>query len=365
MADFHRFGPEPLRAAVREVVRGFGSDAREVDLVSENLVRANLYGHDSHGVGMLPRYVEAYLEGSLKPNAQPQVRIDHGPMLALDGQTGFGQSVGHAAMAMGIERAREHGTCVMALGNAHHLGRIGEWAEMAVDAGLVSIHFVNVISRPLVAAWGGRDARLGTNPFAIGIPIKGRGPFILDLATSVIAQGKARVAHNKGMPLAPGQLLDHEGRPTTNPAHAVVGPLGALLPFGEHKGFGLALACEILGGALAGGLAVHGPDEGKKRVLNGMLTVLIEPERLGDVEAFAEQTLACLDWITASPPQDGVERVLLAGEPERRSCAERQAHGIPVDGATWSAILAAADKLGIEPGRLSHAVDGDLNAARA
>ncbi|GAA5236549.1 malate/lactate/ureidoglycolate dehydrogenase [Verticiella sediminum] len=358
MADFHRFESEPLCDVVREIVRGFGSDAREVDLVSENLVRANLYGHDSHGIGMLPRYVEAYLEGSLKPNAQPRIRIDQGPMLALDGQTGFGQSIGHAAMAMGIERAREHGTCIMALGNAHHLGRIGEWAEMAVAAGLVSVHFVNVISRPLVAAWGGRDARLGTNPFAIGIPIEGREPFILDLATSVIAQGKARVAYNKGVPLAPGQLLDHEGRSTTNPAHAVVGPLGALLPFGEHKGFGLSLACEILGGALAAGLAVHGPDEGKKRVLNGMLTILIDPARLGDAQGFAEQTLACLDWVTASPPQDGVEAVMLAGEPERRACTERRAHGIPVDGATWSAILAAADKLGVEVDRSTRHVGG-------
>jgi uncharacterized oxidoreductase len=349
MSTFLRFAPEALRAAVRDVVRGFGSQAEEVEQVSSNLVRANLYGHDSHGVGMLPRYVEAYLEGSLKPNAHVQVRVDQGPMLALDGQCGFGQAVGVEAMNMGIERAQAHGTCILALGNAHHLGRIGEWAEMAAAAGLVSVHFVNVISRPLVAPWGGSDARLGTNPFAVGIPVRGAEPVILDLATSVIAQGKTRVAYNKGVALAPGQLLDNEGRPTTDPAYGVVNPLGALLPFGEHKGFGLSLVCEILGGALAAGLAVDGPADGKKRVLNGMLTVLIDPDSIADRERFEAQTRACLDWVQASPPQAGVARVMVAGEPEREANRERERSGVPVDTATWSAILDAASRLGVKP----------------
>ena len=352
----HSIAADALRAAAAEVLRGVGSDAREAALVACNLVAANLAGHDSHGVGMLPRYVAAWQEGFLQPNARIAVRIDAGALLALDGGAGFGQSIGVEAMQLAIERAAAHGSCVMALGNVHHLGRIGEWAGMAVAAGLVSVHFVNVISRPIVAPWGGSDARLGTNPFAVGIPVAGGDPVVLDFATSVVAQGKVRMAHNKGEALAPGVLLDAEGRPTTDPKHGVVPPLGALRAFGEHKGFGLALACELLGGALAGGLAVHGPADGRQRVLNGMLTILIDPARLADASLVGSEMRAAIDWVRASPPQPGTDGVRIAGEPERAMRAERLARGIPVDDATWREILAAAVRVGCDPvqmGRLA------------
>ena len=168
MAEFHIFQVEPLRAAIGELVRGFGSEPREVELVTDNLLQANLTGHDSHGIGMLPRYADAYLEGGLRPNAHVRMRLDGGAMLSLDGQAGFGQVIGHEAMKIGVARAKQHGCCILALGNSHHLGRIGAWAEMAVAEGLISLHFVNVISRPIVAPWGGSDARFGTNPFAAG-----------------------------------------------------------------------------------------------------------------------------------------------------------------------------------------------------
>ena len=353
MASLHCIPLERLRAAVCDLMRGFGSDQREIALVADNLLQANLTGHDSHGIGMLPRYAAAYLEGGLRPNAHVATKLDSGTLLALDGQAGFGQVIGHEAMERGIERARTHGSCIVALANAHHLCRIGAWAEMAVEAGLVSIHFVNVISRPIVAPWGGADARFGTNPFAVGIPVPGREPVILDMATSVIAQGKTRVAYNKGESLAPGQLLDDQGRPTTDPKYGVVEPLGALRTFGEHKGFGLALVCELLGGALAGGLAVHEPSVGKLRVLNGMLTILIDPARLGDGELFGREMLAFLDWVKAAPPQPGVDRVRVAGEPEREMRAKRMAEGIPVDDNTWKELLAAASKLGRDPHALN------------
>ena len=353
MALVHLLRADALRAAVGELMRGFGSRPREVELVADNLIRANLAGHDSHGVGMLPRYAAAYLEGFLQPNAQVAVRIDGGTLLALDGQAGFGQTIGFEAMRLGIERARAHGSCVMALGNVHHLGRIGEWAEMAVAEGLVSVHFVNVISRPIVAPWGGGDARLGTNPFAVGIPVKGGEPVLLDLATSVIAQGKARVAHNKGQALAPGQLLDDRGQPTTDPRYGVVPPLGALRTFGEHKGFGLAMVCELLGGALAGSLAVHGPADGRQRVVNGMLTLLLDPERLVGGTQFQHEMRACIEWVKASPPQPGFDRVRVAGEPEREMRAHRLAHGIPVDDTTWRDLLAAAARLGRDPAEVA------------
>lgn len=352
MAILHAIPLERLRAAISDLMHGFGSEPREIALVTDNLLQANLTGHDSHGIGMLPRYANAYLEGGLRPNAQPITRLDSGTLLALDGQAGFGQVIGHHAMQLGIERAKRHGSCIVALANSHHLCRIGAWAEMAVAEGLVSVHFVNVISRPIVAPWGGGDARFGTNPFAVGIPVAGREPIVLDMATSVIAQGKTRVAYNKGEALAPGQLLDDQGRPTTDPRYGVVEPLGALRTFGEHKGFGLALVCELLGGALAGGLAVHGPASGEQRVLNGMLTILIDPARLADGALFASETQAFLDWVKASRPQEGVDHVRVAGEPERETRAKRLAQGIPVDENTWKELREAAVKLGRDPAEL-------------
>jgi uncharacterized oxidoreductase len=294
---------------------------------------------------MIPRYVKSLLEGGLVVNQHPQILLDTGSMLRLDGRAGYGQVIGREAMALGIERAKQHGSCVVALGNSHHLGRIGHWAEQCLEAGLVSLHFVNVISRPIVAPWGGRDARFGTNPVCIGVPRANGEPFVLDFATSRIAQGKTRVAHNQGKQLDPGIVIDDKGDPTTNPRYSVIPPFGAIMPFGEHKGSGLALACELLGGALAGGGTQHMPDQGKMRVLNGMLSILIDPVALGTAQFLAEQAEAFIAREQASPPAAGVERVLIAGDPERAHRKERLASGIPVDATTWEEILDAGEKL--------------------
>lgn len=357
MSANHLIAVDALHRAMRLLVRGFGSSEAEVNAVCDNLIEANLTGHDSHGIGMLPRYAASFLEGGLQPNAHVRTVLDAGALLRLDGCAGFGQVVGGEAMALGIARTRAHGCCVMALGNAHHLGRIGAWAEQAVAAGLVSLHFVNVISRGIVAPHGGSDARFGTNPFTAGIPLKGRAPLILDFATSVIAQGKTRVAHNKGERVPPDHLIDDQGRPTTDPRYSVIEPFGAILTFGAHKGYGMAVLCELLGGALAAGVTQHTHDSSKKRVLNGMLTVLIDPAKLGDRAAYESEMLAFVDWVTASPPRAGFDRVRLAGDPERESRARRLAAGVPVDATTWQEILGAADKLGVDARRV-HAEAG-------
>jgi len=353
MASTHIIQADALRAAMRVLVRGFGSDEREVELVVNNLVDANLTGHDSHGVGMLPRYSESLLEGGLVANTHVKPLLDAGALLRLDGQSGFGQVVGHEAMLMGIERAKKHGSCIMALGNAHHLCRIGAWAEMAVAEGLISVHFVNVVSRGSVAPHAGADARFGTNPFTVGIPVKGREPVLLDFATSVVAQGKARVAHNKGEKFPPGRLIDNTGHPTEDPRFAVMPPMGAILPFGEHKGSGLALVCELLGGALAAGRAWHDTDGTKRRVHNGMLTVIIDPKAIADQDTFERETLAVVDWVKASPVRPGFDKVRLAGEPEREWRAKRSVEGIPIDEKTWSEILAAAGRLKVDAAEIS------------
>jgi len=345
-------GKEPLERAIQEIVRAGGSDAREAQLVAENLVTANLLGHDSHGIGMVPRYVGALLEGGLVANREPAARLDLGTLLVLDGQAGYGQSIGHQATRMAIERARRHGSCIMALGNVHHLGRIGHWAEMAVAEGLVALHFANVLSYARVAPFGGADGRFGTNPFCVGIPLPDEAPFMLDMATSAVAQGKLRVAHNKGDKVPFGQLIDDRGNPSDDPRWAVVQPFGAMLCFGAHKGYGLAVACELLGGALTGGGTWHYPNTPRSKVMNGMLSILIDAERLGTANEFHREAHAYVDWVRASPPAPGFDRVRIAGEPERETRAVREREGIPVDAETWKEIRAAGEKLGVPGPRI-------------
>ena len=334
-----------LAKAVEAIVLAGGSDAREAKIVAENLVTANLTGHDSHGVGMIPRYTESLLEGGLKVNQHPKMMFDGGAMISLDGQQGYGQVIGLEAMETGIARAKQHGMCVMGLGRSHHLCRIGQWAEQAVAAGLVSLHFTNVISRSIVAPFGGADARFGTNPMTVGIPIPNEPPFILDMATSAVAQGKIRVAHNKREKVSADWLIDDKGNPTPDPAFGVIEPFGALRTFGLHKGYGLAVVCELLGGALTGGGTWHSDDRSKKRVWNGMLTILIDPKRLGTADAFATETTAFLKSLRQSPTAPGVDKVRIAGEPERETRAKRERDGISVDENTWNEIVAAGAKL--------------------
>ena len=342
-----------LRVQVATVLIAAGSTPEEARTVAANLVQANLSGHDSHGVGMLPRYVEAVLEGGLKPNSSVKVVLDTGSLLTLDGQRGYGQVIGEQAMALGISRAQTHGSCIMTLGNTHHLGRIGHFAEMAVAQGLVSLHFVNVLSRPVVAPFGGADGRYGTNPCCIGVPLAGRAPFVLDFATSRVAQGKMRVAYNKGIQVEPGTLIDEHGHPTTDPSVVVVpqsnGLFGALLAFGEHKGYGIAVACELLGGALTGSGTWHKPtDPAVRAVVNGMLTILIDPAKLGTQAAFEQEALAFVDWLQAGPVAPGFDAVKIAGDPERATRAQREVEGIAIDGQTWREIVAAGRKVGVD-----------------
>ncbi len=337
-------GHEALRQFVENTFVRAGSSEREAELIAAQLVGANLTGHDSHGVGSLPVYLRNVGQGELPLNQALTVALDSGPLLVCDGNGGAGQVMGHEAIAMGIARAQEIGACVLGLRNSHHLGRIGHWAEQCAAAGLVSIHFVNVISTPSVAPFGGKAARLGTNPFAIGIPRSGQRPIIVDFATSKLAVGKVRVAMNSGKTLPDGALLTAAGEPTNDPSVLFGTPKGILLPFGEHKGWGLGLACELLGAALTGGTTQSFPKR-QNAVTNNMLSIIVSPERLGTEGSYFAEIERFTGWALAQPN----EAVLLPGDVEAACRAERLATGIPIDRKSWSDILEAAAPFGALP----------------
>jgi uncharacterized oxidoreductase len=228
----------------------FGSSPTEAAVVADHLVDANLKGHDSHGVGMLVAYVRDLEAGTQKINQTPEIVSDTGTISVWDARAGYGQVIARQAIEWAIGAARQYGVAVNGLRNAHHIGRVGTYGEIAAQAGMVALHFVNVASGPPpVAPFRGREGRFLTNPVCIAIPgTATTEPTILDFATSRVALGKVRVAYNARKAVIEGALLDHEGRPTTEASVMYSEPRGVVLPFGEHKGSGLALVCELLCG---------------------------------------------------------------------------------------------------------------------
>lgn len=348
MSDaYARIDAEALEAFVGELFQALGSSDREARLIARHLVEANLQGHDSHGIGVVPMYAKAVESGGMRLNRALDVVLDAGGMLICDGGQGAGQVMAHEAMTLGIARATETGSAVVSLRNSHHIGRIGHWAEQCAAAGLVSVHFVNVAAGAFVAPFGGTKARLGTNPFAAGFPRPGEEPVIVDFATSRLAAGKVRVAYNKGLTLPDGALLDNEGRPTKDPAALYTDPPGSLVTFGEHKGFGLALACELLGAALVGG-KVQSSAAADGAVLNSMLSILVSPAAIGTGAAFDAQLRAVVDWVLSETGTNGDPSVKLPGTPERETRAARRRDGIPLDEATRAQLRDVAIAAGVE-----------------
>jgi len=339
-----------LQAVAEAILVHAGSAAAEAEIVADHLVRSNLAGHDSHGIGMLPSYVRYLANGALRPNTAARPLKDDGSILMFDGGRGYGQRVAREAMAAAIERCRTTGVVLMTLRTAHHVGRIGTYGEQALAAGLVSIHFVNVQDHhPLVAPFRGSDARFGTNPICVAIPGTQRTEAVLlDMATSIIALGKARVAMNRGEPVPEGRLIDRRGRPTTDPGVMFdESGRGALLPIGEHKGYGLALACELLAGVLSGGGTIEPGNPRQGAILNNMLTVVIDPQRLVDAPWMAREIDAMVAYAKGSPVQRADEPILVAGDPERLQAAARAADGIPIDETTWRELARAAASVGV------------------
>ncbi len=339
---------------VTEVFKHADSSPEEAHRIATYLTTANLTGHDSHGVIRVPVYIRWKKMGSVVPDQTVDVVVDTPSLAVVDGKFGYGQTVTPQAVRIGIEKCRKSGLAAVALRNAGHIGRVGDWAEMAAAEGLVSVHFVNAAGSLLVAPYGGVEKRLSTAPYCVGIPRQGQDPIVLDFATSIVAEGKVLVASRGGKKLPKGALIDADGTLSEDPAvlygpHEPDGPrdhtkgTGAIRAFGEHKGSGLAFICELLGGALTG----TGATSGNRRFANGMLAFYIDPKVVDPAQLFDPEVTRYTDFIRATKTVAGVDTVLVPGDPERRMRAERTKNGVPLPDDTWAAIVNTAREVGV------------------
>lgn len=348
MGHDDRIAAEALRAFTAAVFRAAGSEALEADLVADHLVDANLVGHDSHGVIRIAKYLDWHAHDQVVANQHIDVVRDSPCHLLIDGQFGYGQVIGREAIELATGKAWQSGVCALGIRNSGHLGRIGAWAEQAAEAGLASIHFVNTSGFGiLVAPFGGTDRRLSANPIAAGAPTDD-APLILDISTSAIAEGKIQVARNQGKPLPEGCTIDADGQPNRDPSRFYGPPEGALLPVGGHKGYGLSVFCEILAGALTGGLTTNRANPTAGRLVNNMTSILFDPAAFCGADEFKAEVMRMAQWVKASPPATPNGEVLLPGEIERRTRAERQRDGVPIDAVTRRQIRESAKPLGLD-----------------
>ncbi|CAG0981093.1 L-2-hydroxycarboxylate dehydrogenase (NAD+) [Burkholderiales bacterium] len=337
-----------LADLVAAIMHGAGSSHDEARAIARRLVDSNLVGHDSHGVLRVGKYLEWVRDGTLKPNTPPEIVFESDTIAIVDGRRGFGQVTGEAATRLGIAKAKAKGIAMIGLRNCGHLGRLGDWAEMAAEAGQVSLHFLNTSGAQRVAPFGGSDRRLSTNPMSIGVPVAGSAPAILDITTSTVAEGKLMVAMNRGDRVPEGWIVDKAGRPTTDPKDFYDG--GALLTIGAHKGSGLSILTDLLAGAVTTG---RSSDPADTILRNNMLSIYIDPSVYDASGGVLAEARRLVDWVKASPPATAGEPVLAPGDVERRTRAARQANGVPLDDKTWRDLIDAARSVGIDDARVA------------
>ena len=326
-----------------------GAPHDEAALVGRSLVVANLCGYDSHGVMRIPFYADMIAKKEAIPGVQLTVIKESPSILVADANWGLGRVQCGKLIARLIEKANSTGIAAGTLYNSSHVGRLGEYCEMATDVGLVSQLMVNTHGAARrVAPPGGTEPRLGTNPMALGVP-NGDEPLILDFSTSATAEGKVRVKAIAGEDCPSGWLLDSEGRPTTDPNALYADPPGTILPMGgdqAYKGFGLALMIDIFSGALSGGLVARETPITPKG--NCVFAVIISPEHFGGVEHFVRQTEQLADFVRSCKRQPGVEKIVLPGDPERATLARKTADGIHLDDENWRKLGDFARTLKVE-----------------
>jgi uncharacterized oxidoreductase len=334
-----------LERLTTEIFAARGVPGDDAAQIAELLVRANLRGHDSHGVIRVPQYCAALKAGHLNPAPKVRLVVDTPTIAVLDGDQGFGQIIARRGTSLAIERARAHGLAAVALRRTSHVGRLADYAETVAEAGLVGLLWANAKSGLNVAPWGGSGKRLGTNPHAIAIPgPDGTVAMSHDFASSVWAEGKLRVKFNRGETVPPGIMLNGRGEPSTDPKEFYGQPPGSLLTAGAHKGYGLSLAIEILGGILSGTGAASAE---KGTFANGTLIVALDPARFLSPAEFHAQVRALFEWVRGASPAAGASEILVPGEPEARTERARRAAGIPVEDETWRQIAACASEVGL------------------
>ncbi|MFM9106222.1 MAG: Ldh family oxidoreductase [Chloroflexota bacterium] len=350
-SDAAAWSPDTLRDISRRILEALGTPADIAESVARDVVDANLAGHDSHGVIRIPQYARAIEAGDIIPDARAEVLSDRGGTLLISGGWGFGLAAGRAAMALAIARAKDLGVAAAALVRAHHLGRLGIYPEQAGAAGCVGMAWVGGIGSGelLAVPYGGARAAFGTNPIAAGFPMGEDPPFLLDFATTSVARGKVMVARDAGTPLPPGSIVDRDGLPSTDPADFFAG--GALLPFGGHKGYALAVLAELLGQALTGADETGGEGRGGIFGAAGALFVAIDAGAFRPAGAAETAAATIADRIRAVPPAPGFEAVRIPGDPESESRARRLREGIVLAPGTEADLLETAASLGVAVSR--------------
>jgi len=352
-----RYTSDSLEKMAKRILTGFGCDDSEASIVAEHLVLANLTGHDSHGIGMLPLYGEQVKGGNLIPNQTPECHAPIGAISVVDAKRGFGHRIALLALDHAMETMGDHRVAILGLKNSGHVSRVGTYSEYCAARGYVSIHMVSVIGHsPLVAPYGAREAGFSTNPISMAMPVDGQAKPLLDLATSTVAFGKVRVASNKGEKVPLGYIIDKEGVGTTDPDPMAIHREGALSAFGAHKGSGLGIFVELLASALASDDTVATHEHIPAGVLNNMFSVIIDPAAFDSASNVEKRTLEFYDYIKSKPTAKGVDEVLMPGEPEKISQKDRLAQGVPVDEETIRQIIEIGGAFGVE----STSLESDL-----
>jgi uncharacterized oxidoreductase len=341
--------PNRLEHFATSIFRALGSGNDEATIVARHLVDSNCAGHDSHGVLRIPQYVRSVREGRIRVNERPAIVRDSVAGAVLDGRFAFGQLIAVSAMQLAINKARTNSVGAVSVFNSNHVGRLASHTLMAAGQGMIGLLTVNAGGAgQLVAPFGGIAGRLATNPISIAAPSPGPGiPLVLDIATSVAPEGKLRAYRQRGQHVPEGWIIDHAGRPSTNPADFYGPPRGALLPLGGpagHKGFGLAFMFDILAGALSGAGCSH---ENAVPAGEGLFLMAIDVQQFSPLERFHEQVTELVRHIKTAPPAPGFQEVLVPGEYEQRQELRRRANGIDIEDTTWSEIEAIAQELGL------------------
>ena len=343
MPNLHAEQLAPLVSAVFEKL---GTPPDRARTITRHMLGANLAGHDSHGVILLSSYVERIQRGDVVPTASIDVLDDTPTSARIDGHWGLGQVVSEYAMELAIAKAKAHNVAALTVVQQAHVGRVADYPLMAARAGMIAWMYCDSgRTAKQVAPFGGREARLGTNPLSIAIPSDLEAPVFLDMATSAAAGGKISVARNRGLALPPGWIVDRDGNPSTDPADLARG--GAMLPLGGregHKGYGLGFMVEVFAGILTGlGFGVN--PSGRHN--DGSLMVVLNVAAFRPLDAFKREVGELARYVKATPPSPGVKEIFYPGELEWRTEQERRRDGIPIEDETWNALENTARSLGL------------------